>query len=124
MKTNRNIVFTLAVCLFSACPGSVLGADQPASRGRFGPQVVSPEVLADRTVTFRILAPNASDVRVSGNDMPEIGQGVEMTKGDEGVWSVTLEPVINFLGEKDVQSIYNWALRLGCRRSPDPIRVM
>ncbi len=93
MKTNRNIVFTLAVCLFSACPGSVLGADQPASRGRFGPQVVSPEVLADRTVTFRILAPNASDVRVSGNDMPEIGQGVEMTKGDEGVWSVTLGPV-------------------------------
>jgi hypothetical protein len=35
-----------------------------------------------------------------------------------------LEPVINFLEEKDVQSKYIPALRLGCRRSESLIRVM
>ena len=35
-----------------------------------------------------------------------------------------LEPVINFLEEKDVQSKYNPALHLGCRRNQSLIRVM
>jgi hypothetical protein len=37
---------------------------------------------------------------------------------------LSLEPVINFLEEKDVQSKYIRALRLGCRRNGKLIRVM
>jgi enterochelin esterase family protein len=58
-----------------------------------GPQVVSPEVGADRAVTFRILAPNAEAVRLTGGDMPGIGQGASMTKGENGVWEVTQGPL-------------------------------
>jgi enterochelin esterase family protein len=60
---------------------------------RFVPPVTSPDVSSDGKVTFRIRAGNADNVQVTGNDMPEIGQGQDMEKDDEGVWQVTLGPV-------------------------------
>ncbi len=42
---------------------------QPGGAGR-GPQVVSPEVLSDHRITFRILAPNAQAVTLSAGDVP------------------------------------------------------
>jgi len=54
-----------------------------------GPRVVSPEVDAGK-VTFRVLAPDAKVVKLSGSDIPELGrEGVAMTKGEEGIWAVT-----------------------------------
>jgi enterochelin esterase family protein len=58
-----------------------------------GPQVVSPEVAADRRVTFRVSAPNAETVRLSGTDIPGVGRGADMTKDPNGVWEVTLGPL-------------------------------
>jgi enterochelin esterase family protein len=55
--------------------------------------VVSPEVKADRSVAFRILAPRAQEVRLAGSDMPGMGQGRPLTKGENGVWEVVLDPV-------------------------------
>jgi enterochelin esterase family protein len=55
--------------------------------------VVSPEVAADRRVTFRILAPKAEAVRLTGSDIPGNGQGAPMTKDTNGVWEVTLGPI-------------------------------
>lgn len=46
------------------------------------------EVHPDRTVTFTYSALNARAVSVSG----DFGKGGEMTKGESGVWSVTLGP--------------------------------
>ena len=43
------------------------------------PPVVSPEVLADRRVTFR-LAPQAQTVRLSAGDIPGIGQNNVLTR--------------------------------------------
>jgi enterochelin esterase family protein len=59
-------------------------ADSGASRAEF----VSPDVHADRTVTFRTSAPDATKVLVHfGNkDYP-------MSKEENGVWSTTLGPV-------------------------------
>ena len=58
-------------------------------RGRGGPSVVSPEVHADRTVTFRYLAPNAREVSIGG----ELdGKPHPMTRDANGVWSVTVGP--------------------------------
>src|SRR5262245_51866136 len=62
-------------------------------RGPQGPQVVSPEISADRRITFRILAAKAQTVRLSGGDIPGNGQGSELTKGTNGVWEVTLGPI-------------------------------
>ena len=58
-----------------------------------GPQVVSPDVSADRTITFRILAPKAQSVRLTAGDIPGQGQGPQMTKGTNDVWEVTLGPI-------------------------------
>src|SRR5437016_8801705 len=54
------------------------------------PPVVSPEVHADRSVTFRFRAPNVKEVAVSieGSSMP-----LPMQKDDQGVWSVTTDPL-------------------------------
>lgn len=58
-----------------------------------GPQFGSPEVK-DGKVTFRLLAPNAQKVRLSSSDLPSVGgQGIELAKGDEGVWSVTIDAI-------------------------------
>jgi len=74
---------------------SALGSDVIAGFGGFrGPRVVSPEVFADGKVAFRILAPKAQAVRLSGSDIPGIGQGAEMIKDANGVWEVTLGPIV------------------------------
>lgn len=57
------------------------------------PQFVSPEVSADRKITFRLLAPNAESVMLTGSDIPGNGKGAPMTKGEKGIWEVTLGPV-------------------------------
>ncbi len=64
-----------------------------AGRGPQGPVVVSPEVQAGGKVTFRILAPHAQNVRLTGGDIPGNGQGAPMTKAENGVWEVTLGPI-------------------------------
>jgi enterochelin esterase-like enzyme len=51
--------------------------------------LVSPEVLADHRVTFRIYAPKASEVTVGG----DFGPAAKLTKDDEGVWSVIVGPL-------------------------------
>jgi len=91
MKTRSIIHFTLAVFLLGSGIMATQAIAQP--RGPQGPQVVSPEVSADRHVTFRILAPKAEAVRLTGGDIPGNGQGAEMTKNAEGVWEVTLGPL-------------------------------
>jgi enterochelin esterase family protein len=58
-----------------------------------GPQVVSPEVSSDHKITFRILAPKVESVRLTGGDIPGLGQGSQMTKGTNGVWEVTIGPI-------------------------------
>jgi enterochelin esterase-like enzyme len=57
------------------------------------PPAVSPEVSADRKITFRLLAPQAESVKLSGSDLPENGKGTAMVKNQAGVWEVTLGPV-------------------------------
>jgi enterochelin esterase family protein len=57
---------------------------------RDAPAIVSPDVRPDRTVTFRLRAPDAKDVKVSG-EWP--GGAKELTRDTNGVWSATLGPL-------------------------------
>jgi enterochelin esterase family protein len=61
-----------------------------ALQGQAGP-VVSPEVKADRTVTFRLRAPKAAEVLLNGEWKG--GGKLAMTKDDQGVWSLTVGPL-------------------------------
>jgi enterochelin esterase family protein len=68
--------------------------ERPQGRtpGRMGAarQPVSPEVQADRRVTFRLRAPDAKKVNVAG----EWGGGVrDMTRDEQGTWAVTVGPL-------------------------------
>lgn len=64
----------------------------PAAQPPQAPAVASPEVSADRRLTFRIYAPQAQNVRLTGGDIPGNRQS-PLTKGENGVWEVTLGPV-------------------------------
>jgi len=53
--------------------------------------IVSPEVKADRTVTFRLRAPKATEVVLNGEWKG--GGKLAMTKDEQGVWSVSVGPL-------------------------------
>ena len=61
--------------------------------------VVSPEVHADRTVTFRVYAPKANEVDLWGDWLAtptmatRTGGTVKMNKGADGVWTYTTAPL-------------------------------
>ena len=65
--------------------------------------LVSPEVHPDGTVTFRLWAPDAKDVELNSEgeeSVPGASQervmaamkGVPLTKGNDGIWSITVGP--------------------------------
>ncbi len=60
-------------------------------RGAAAPRVVSPEILPDKRVTFRLLAPKAGEVTLTGHW--ENGTNVPLTKDEKGIWSVTVGPL-------------------------------
>ena len=71
---------------------AVAGADALAGQaGRGGVRPGrSPDVSADRRITFRLAAPSAQQVTVAG----ELdGQPHPMTKGTDGIWTVTVGPL-------------------------------
>jgi enterochelin esterase family protein len=63
----------------------------------FGAALISPEVRDDGTVTFRVRAPEAQRVELTGGPLllalGRTGKNVPFTKGEDGVWSVTVGPV-------------------------------
>ena len=56
-----------------------------------GPFVISPQVLPDKKVTFRYLAPAAKDVKLGGSQFG--ATNLPMKKDSIGIWSVTVGPV-------------------------------
>lgn len=79
-------LFLLSIFILSA----FMACQTNAQRQR-GPRVVSPEIHPDNSVTFRVLAPDATKVTLSGNWMAGWGTQVELAKGDSGIWSVKTE---------------------------------
>ncbi len=76
----KHAVLTMVVLSFAA----------GASAQQAPPAYVSPQVNADRSVTLRLYAPDARQVVAAGelDGMPH-----PMTKGNDGVWSVTVGPL-------------------------------
>ena len=66
-------------------------AQQPKKEPTPNDTLVSPEVGQDRSITFRLYAPKASEVTLRGDWMD--GPAVKLTKDDKGVWSATAGPL-------------------------------
>ena len=78
------ILFVTSVAALAQPPAGAPGR----GGGRGGPPAPkSPEVSADSRVTFRLRAPNAKEVAVTG--MP--GGRLVMQKDEQGVWSITTD---------------------------------
>lgn len=82
----RNIKLSVLLVCITFCLAGVAFAQPPR-----GPFVVSPQVLPDKKVTFRYLAPSAKEVRLSGGQFG--ASNVLMTKDSIGIWSVTVGPI-------------------------------
>jgi enterochelin esterase-like enzyme len=89
-----SLIFVVTALLSAA--GPVYAQDAPARKNTYhssgntagaAPRFVSPEVHADRTVTFRIRAPKASEAALSFQGMKP------MAKDAEGTWSITIGPL-------------------------------
>lgn len=102
----------------------VLALSSTAQEALFnGQQIVSPEIHEDNTVTFRLFAPNAETVEITGDFLPTTkvetpmgemdGPGkVELSKDENGLWSYTSET----LGPE----LYNYAFLIDGFRTTDP----
>ncbi|HWR50184.1 MAG TPA: alpha/beta hydrolase-fold protein [Bryobacteraceae bacterium] len=74
------------------CVASFLVASATFAQAPQPDTLVSPEIQPDRRATFRIRAPQASEVAFFGDWMPA-GRQEKMTKDAQGVWSLTLGPL-------------------------------
>jgi enterochelin esterase-like enzyme len=83
--TWRTAVIVTAMSAAAALTSSA----QEVGARRGGTGLTSPEVASDRRVTFRLRAPDAKGVTVSG----DFGNDAAMRKADDGVWSVTVGPL-------------------------------
>src|SRR5262249_33730540 len=61
-----------------------------ASAQNANPPLVSPDVQPDRRVTFRFRDPNAKEVAVQ---MEGVAKPIPMKRDEQGVWSVTTDPL-------------------------------
>ena len=77
--------FLLTFFLFSIITSSAFAQ----AAARTGTTILSPEVSKDGRVTFRLKAPMASSVIVSG----DFGGDAKMKKGEDGVWTVSVGPL-------------------------------
>ncbi|MCC8072112.1 MAG: esterase [Bacteroidales bacterium] len=106
---------------------AVAGAAQ-AQQALWGvPQLTSPEINSDKTVTFRILAPDAQEVKVTGDFLPTEkiqtpfgvfdGPGyADLVKDDKGVWSfTTAEPL--------APELYSYSFIVDGLKTNDPSNV-
>jgi hypothetical protein len=64
---SRDNVVTMIIRSLAALSLAAFAAAQTPPRP---PQVTSPEVQPDRTITFRLLAPDATEVKLNRGDIP------------------------------------------------------
>ena len=110
---------TLLVACSIALGAQLLAQAPPAARGGRGgrggtaPAPPTYDVRPDRTVTFRLRAPEAASVSVSGDFA---GAPEAMTKGADGIWTTTVGPLR--------PALYNYTFSVSGVRVVDPTNPM
>lgn len=105
-----------------------LGLGALAQQALWGvPKYISPEVNPDKTVTFRLLAPDAKEVKVTGDFLPTEkiqtpygefdGPGyANLTKGENGMWEFTTPAPL-------APELYSYAFVVDGFKTSDPGNV-
>jgi enterochelin esterase-like enzyme len=90
------------------------------------PQITSPEINSDRSVTFRFDAPNADSVQITGDFLPtqkmqtpygdfDVPGKANLIKGEKGIWTFTSQP----LGS----DLYSYSIIVDGMKTTDPNNV-
>ncbi len=102
--------------LFHAALFLVIGFSVNAQEAIFRVNdIVSPEIAADNKVTFRVYAPNAKSVKVSGDFLPPEGfmpGAATMTRDAKGLWTYTTGAL--------APELYSYGFVLDSFRTTDP----
>src|SRR2546423_5884129 len=89
----KGVLMKILTLVAAVIPGLFLPpawTQQIVAPARNAPALRSPEVAPDRRVTFRLLAPRAAEVTLTGEF---ITGSTRLEKNDKGIWSVTLGPL-------------------------------
>ena len=86
----KRFALTMTAAAFLMLPAAYPQQAAPG-RGAAAPRPRSPEIHADRTVTFRLFAPKANEVTLNGSW--EGARDIKMTRDDNGIWSVSVGPL-------------------------------
>jgi enterochelin esterase family protein len=91
LARTTTIGAVLGVMVWAGFP--VLSGQAPAPPAQAARPIPpkSPDIHADRTVTFRLMAPNATGVTLNGSW--DGAANLKMTKDSSGVWSTTIGPL-------------------------------
>jgi enterochelin esterase-like enzyme len=92
MSATRRVGRYLLATAVAVGAAASAAAQTPAPAPAPPPAHVSPEVLADSRVTFRIFAPKATTVTVRGDWMEGPGT-LALVKSAEGLWEGTTDPL-------------------------------
>jgi len=84
----KQIQMIIALCLFVTTSSTA-----QSFRLSPGDTLQSVSISPDGTTTFRIYAPQASDVTIGGTDIPERFRNHKLKKQSSGVWEVTVGPL-------------------------------
>ncbi len=90
---RRSAAFQLWTMVLLGCLISLTAPRVMAQGQQRGPMIVSPEVLPDHRVTFRIQAAKASEITLRG-DWMEGAASEKLSKADNNVWSATVGPLM------------------------------
>ncbi len=91
-RSRRTLVSSALLILSLTLPMSVSSAQQRTPTPN--DTLHSPALTAPGFVTFRIYAPEAHEVTLDGGDIPDAARTAKPSKQDNGVWEVTVGPVI------------------------------
>jgi len=78
--------------------------------------ILSPEITTDNKITFRVFAPEAKKVTVSGNWMAGWGSQVELMRNDTGMYQLTIDPLPS--------EMYTYSYSVDGVKTVDPNNVM
>ena len=100
---KRILVLTTLSLLFSGIqitsaqetqkPAVPAATPAPRPQFRMPPRIVSPEILPDNKVTFRVYAKDATKVSVSGEWQAGFNASENLVKGDTGMFLLTVGPL-------------------------------
>jgi enterochelin esterase family protein len=93
MRFHSTAVSCVLLALTGSTPSpSAAQQSQPRREPTAADLLVSPEVLSDRRIVFRIHAPKASEVKLRGDWMTAAGP-ISLQKDERGIWSATEGPL-------------------------------